>query len=254
MIDEYAFEARLYDKIWGKYDYDTDVKFLDGLFKKHRCRKIIDVGCGTGNHATRLNSLGYEITAVDISPAMLKIAKSKIKGNRIKIKQGDMKKLASIFPEERFDGAILLGQVSHHLSTDKETRTFFKGVHKILRKNGLFVFNAKNARKINETCLNDLRLGHLLNNHGMQVVMLEHNVRDPTDPNTIVWRPIFLVKENNRVDLQIREHKLHWFLFQELKRLLLESGFRLESTHSGPLAETFNEELHEHMWFVATVK
>lgn len=68
MIDEYAFEAKLYDRIWGKYDYDADVRFLHRLFKKYRCRIIIDIGCGTGNHAISLNTLGYEITAIDVSP------------------------------------------------------------------------------------------------------------------------------------------------------------------------------------------
>ena len=55
MIGEYAFEAKLYDRIWGKYDYDIDVRFLDKLFKKYRCRRVLDIGCGTGNHAVRLD-------------------------------------------------------------------------------------------------------------------------------------------------------------------------------------------------------
>lgn len=77
-----------------RYAYDTDVRFLDRLFKKQLCRRIIDIGCGTGNHAERLDSLGYEVTALGISPAMLKILERKVKGDRIRIKQGDMKKLA----------------------------------------------------------------------------------------------------------------------------------------------------------------
>jgi hypothetical protein len=123
-------------------------------------------------------------------------------------------------------------------------------VRKILKRNGLFVFNARNARKIDEAYLDNLRLRHLVNDDEIQIVILEHSVRDPRDPNTIVWRPIFLVKKDDRVDLQIKEHKLHWFQFQELERLLLESDFRLVSTYSGPLGETFNEDLHADMWFV----
>lgn len=254
MIDEYAFEAKLYDRIWGKYDYDTDVRFLDKLFKKYRCRRIIDIGCGTGNHALRLNTMGYEITAIDVSPAMLKIAKSKIKNRKIHIRQGDMKKLASILPKERFDGAILLGHTAYHLNTEREAGAFFRGVRKILKGNGLFVFNARNARKIDEGYLNNLRMRHLVSDDEMQIVVLEHNIRDPKDPDTIVWRPIFLVKENDRVDLQIREHKLHWFRFQVLEKLLLDSGFRLVSTYSGPSGEMFNEDLNADMWFVTTAE
>jgi ubiquinone/menaquinone biosynthesis C-methylase UbiE len=254
IIDEYAFEAKLYDRIWGKYDYDTDVKFLDKLLKRHSCKKVIDIGCGTGNHTVRLSNLGYETTGIDVSPEMLKIAKSKIKGRKIEIKQGDMKNLASIFPTRKFDAAIQLGHVAYHLNTIREASVFLKEIRGILRKNGLFVFNARNAKKINDAYLNTLHLGHLVNDDKTQIIVLEHNTRDPNDPNTIIWRPIFLVKEKDKVDLQIREHRLHWFLPQELKKLLHQNGFSLVSTYSGPTEERFDENSHDDMWLVTTTK
>ena len=107
MKDEYGLEARFYDRIWGKYDYDTDVRFLDELFKEHRCKNVVDIGCGTGNHSVRLSKLGYEVTGVDISPAMLKRARSKVRKMRFIL--GDMKELRAIIPKARFDAAISLG-------------------------------------------------------------------------------------------------------------------------------------------------
>jgi ubiquinone/menaquinone biosynthesis C-methylase UbiE len=108
MEDEFGLEARLYNKTWGKYDYDSDVKFLNALFKEHRCRSIIDVGCGTGNHALRLSRLGYEVVGVDISPTMLKIAKEKEKEAKVTFIQGDMRKLQRMIPENtRFDAAFV---------------------------------------------------------------------------------------------------------------------------------------------------
>jgi len=83
MKDEFSLEAKIYDKIWGKYDYAADVKFLDGLFKEHNCQKIIDIGCETGNHALRLCKMGYDVTGVDISPTMLKMAKRRIEERRL---------------------------------------------------------------------------------------------------------------------------------------------------------------------------
>jgi SAM-dependent methyltransferase len=254
MMDEYAFEAKLYDRIWGRYDYDTDVRFLDRLFKKHHCRSILDVGCGTGNHATRLNSLGYEVTALDISPAMLKIFHNKVKDDRIRIEQGDMKNLADIFLQERFDAAILLGHVAYHLNTDKEAQAFLNGVKRVLKRKGLFIFNARNSQQINEAYLNNLRLRHWVRDGETQIVVLEHNLRDQSDPNTIVWRSIFLVKERDRVDFETREHRLRWFRFQEMSRLLKENGFRMVSTYSGPLGEKFRQDLHADMWFVTITR
>jgi ubiquinone/menaquinone biosynthesis C-methylase UbiE len=255
MKDEYQLEARIYDRIWGKYDYDTDVKFLNELFKQHRCKSIIDVGCGTGNHALRLNKLGYEVTGVDISPTMLKIARSKDRKRKIRFIQGDMKELKTlVLKARRFDAAILLGQVSSHLYIDKEVQVFFKGMRKVLKKNGIFVLSARNAKKINEEYLNKLMLDHIINEEKLQVVMLTHNNRDSHDPNTIIWKPIYLMKENGKFDLQMREHKLRWHEFSSLKRLLAENGFETVAIYSGPSREKFNEDVHTDMWFVTRTK
>lgn len=163
MMDEYALEARFYDGIWGKYDYDTDVRFLDELFREHDCTKIVDIGCGTGNHSIRLSKLGYNVTGVDISPAMLKKAQSKNRDEKIRFIQGDMKELKTVMPRtQRFDAAISLGQVSAHLYTDKEAQVFFDGLHGLLKTNGLFVLSARNAKRINEDYLNKLTLDRMI--------------------------------------------------------------------------------------------
>jgi len=255
MKDEFALEAKFYDKTHGMYDYDSDVKFLNTLFRKHKCKTIIDIGCGTGNHSIRLSKLGYEMTGVDISPSMLKIAKEKTKKTKIRFTLGDMTRLEKVIPKgQKFDAAICLGLVTHSLITNKDVIAFFNGLHKILKRNSLFVFNARNAKKIKEEYLNTLRLEHMINEEKLQLIILAHNTRDPKDPNIIIWRPIYLVKENNRVDLRIREHKLRWFEFSALQRMITESGFEILATYSGPSKEKFREDAHTDMWFVTAAK
>ena len=253
MKDEFSLEARFYDKIWGRHDYDADVKFLAYLFRKYRCKSVIDIGCGTGNHALRLSRLGYRVTGVDISSSMLKIAKAKDKGARIRFVQGDMKRLGKAIPKsQRFDAAICLGQVFYHLMTEKHVQTFLKELRKLLKPNGLFVFNARNAKKIDEENLNKLLLDHIINEEKLQLLVLTYNTRDSQDPNIIIWNPIYLIKDNNKVDLQIREHKLRWFEFSILKKIITENGFEIIATYSGPMKEKFKEDEHADMWFVTT--
>jgi len=199
--------------------------------------------------------MGYQVTGVDVSPTMLKIAKTKDKEAKIRFIQGDMKKLEKVvLKNQRFDVAICLGQVFSHLMTDKNVRAFFSRLHKILKQNGLFVFSARNAKKINAEYLNKLRLDHMVNEEKLQLVILAHNIRDSQNPNIIVWNPIYLVKENSKVDLQIREHKLRWFKFSKLKRIVTENGFKIVAIYSGPLKERFKEDEHTDMLFVTTVK
>ena len=255
MIDEFSLEAKIYDKIWGKYDYDADVKFLDWLFKEYGCRSIIDIGCGTGNHAIRLSKLEYEVTGVDISETMLEIAKEKDKDAKIRFIQGNMRKLEKPIPKgKKFDAAICLGQAFSNLITNRDVHAFLDGVHRILRKKGLFVFDARNAKKIDEERLNKLLLEHIVTEEKMQLLLLTYNTRHPRNRNVIIWRPIYLMKENDKVDLQIREHKLRWSHYFMLKKTLTENGFKVTATYSGNTKQEFNEDEHANMWFVTITK
>jgi ubiquinone/menaquinone biosynthesis C-methylase UbiE len=255
MEDEFNLEAKFCDKIWGKYDYDADVKFLDDLFKEHDYRSVIDVGCGTGNHAIRLSRLGYEVTGVDISPTMLKIAKEKDKEAKISFIQADIKELEGMIPKgQKFDAAICPRQTFSHLITNRDVQAFLNGLHKILKRNGLFIFNARNARIISEDYLNRLLLDHMIMEEKLQLLLLFYNTRHPRNRNVIIWRPIYLMKESDKVDLQMREHKLRWFDFSRLKKMLIENGFKVTAIYSETTKEEFKEDKHTEMWFVTITK
>lgn len=255
MKDEFSFEARIYDKIWGKNDYSIDVKFLDEMFREYGCKKIIDIGCGTGNHALRLSKLGYAVTGVDVSSAMLEKARAKDKKGKVRFVNGDMRKLEKMFSRiERFDAAICLGNASSHLLTDRDVQSFLGTIHKMLRRNGLLVFDAKNAMKISEDYLNKLLVDDILNEEKLQLLLLNYNTRDARNRNIIVWKPIYLMNENGRVDLQIREHKLRWFELGKLTKLLTTNRFRIIKEYSSPAKEAFNEMEHATIWLVTRAK
>jgi len=251
MENEFNLEAKFYDKTWGKYDYDSDIEFLDNLFKENDCKSVIDVGCGTGNHALILSRLGYEVTAVDISSSMIKKAKEKDREARIQFLRGDMRELERVVPPgQKFDAAICLGQTFCNLITNRDIQRFFKGLHKVLKRNGLFIFNARNARKISEDYLNKLLLDHMIIEEKLQLLLLFYNTRHPQNRNVIIWRPIYLMKENDKVDLQLREHKLRWFDFSRLKKMLIKNGFKITAIYSGTTKEEFKEDKHREMWFI----
>jgi S-adenosylmethionine-dependent methyltransferase len=67
----------------------------------------LDLGCGTGANGLRLARLGFQVTLVDSSPAMLDIAKRTAQesgiAEKIETRHGDADHLATLFHEGTFD-------------------------------------------------------------------------------------------------------------------------------------------------------
>jgi ubiquinone/menaquinone biosynthesis C-methylase UbiE len=85
-----------YDR-WAE-TYDTDGDPLIALEERHigslvgevDGRIVADVGCGTGRHAVRLAAAGARVTALDFSPRMLEIARTKAGAERVRFHLHDV--------------------------------------------------------------------------------------------------------------------------------------------------------------------
>jgi SAM-dependent methyltransferase len=75
------FQTALYDLIYKSMkDYPAEAGHLADLIRRTRPsgRTLLDVGCGTGEHARLLGEVhGFEVDGVDLDPAMLAIARTK---------------------------------------------------------------------------------------------------------------------------------------------------------------------------------
>jgi SAM-dependent methyltransferase len=72
--------SKYYDKITAHKDYHAEIdKLVDflQLTVNQPQPKILDLGCGTGCHAILLSKLGYDVTAIDLSPHMIRMAQRK---------------------------------------------------------------------------------------------------------------------------------------------------------------------------------
>ena len=59
---------------WEKRS-DTDIPFLLNLIKKFECKNVLDVALGTGFHSIELLKKGLLVKSIDVSPAMITVAK-----------------------------------------------------------------------------------------------------------------------------------------------------------------------------------
>ena len=75
------------------------------LLKPQRGERILDIGCGEGNHLLYLNSLGLDISGIDASPYMISRARERL-GDRCTLKTGMAEDLP--FDDNEFDLAVFI--------------------------------------------------------------------------------------------------------------------------------------------------
>ena len=129
--------SELYDNIGKDYDFTRTcdpsilqiIRELIGI-NNDKEKKVLDIGCGTGNYTSGLCDLGYNIYGLDVSKYMLSIAKKKNK--KVTWTNGDV--LNMPFPSEYFDACICT-LACHHFS---DLRKAFAEVYRVLNR-GRFV-------------------------------------------------------------------------------------------------------------------
>jgi len=107
--------------------------------------KAIDVGCGAGHYVSELNKRGVNIVGSDISKKMIEVTRF----NNIKEKQNADKLLCADcqslpFPDNYFDVVFCIGVLSYV----SDELAIFKEMKRIVKKEGLIIFNVPNILKL----------------------------------------------------------------------------------------------------------
>lgn len=138
--------AELYDTLYESKDYDAECKLIASIFKRYgdgSIKRVVDFGCGTGNHAYPLADGGYDVLGVDRSLGMLARAKRKVCAHpRIRFRKGDVR---SVRLGERFDAALLMFAVLGYQLTDDDVESTLITARAHLRRGGLLILDAWNG-------------------------------------------------------------------------------------------------------------
>jgi SAM-dependent methyltransferase len=80
----FAATAELYDLIYGHKDYAAEVASIRAVIDRERpgARTILDVACGTGEHA-RILAESFDVDGLDLDPAFVAIATTKLPRGRV---------------------------------------------------------------------------------------------------------------------------------------------------------------------------
>jgi SAM-dependent methyltransferase len=129
--------AWVYNKHWGNFSRRI-FPVLDELILKNIPARahILDLCCGTGQLAKELIARGYQVTGIDGSKEMMKIARDKAPKVRFILDDARSFRLPAVYSAvfSTFDSL-------NHVMSLKELGVVFRNVFACLEKGGLFLFD-----------------------------------------------------------------------------------------------------------------
>ena len=135
--------ANAYDNLYRDKDYDSEVGLLQRIFRQYgsgEIRRILDLGCGTGNHALRLAKLGYVVTGVDQSTEMLGLAEAKAREQKVQVALHHSR-VTEFKSPDKFDAALLMFAVLGYHTTNADVLGALETARRQLVPGGLLVFD-----------------------------------------------------------------------------------------------------------------
>jgi 2-polyprenyl-3-methyl-5-hydroxy-6-metoxy-1,4-benzoquinol methylase len=130
----------------------AEVDFFLSAYALPRKSSILDVGCGTGRHSIELARRGYRLTGIDLSPAMLDIARANSATDGVEVEwiEADATSFAL---DRRFDAAICLceggvGLIERGEDAEQHDLSIFKNIAACLKPGAPFLLTAMNGYAI----------------------------------------------------------------------------------------------------------
>lgn len=142
------FDTPYYHQLYKNRDYTEAKRFMDNLTQHLSIQEeetILDLACGKGRHSIYLNSLGYEVTGVDLSKNSIEHAKS-FDNEHLQFEVHDMTKPY----HSKFNFVFNLFTSFGYFENEADNLNTIKGIKANLKENGIAVIDFFNAEYIIE--------------------------------------------------------------------------------------------------------
>ena len=149
----------------NKYPYTSVVSNIFNFTKNREDKKILDIGCGTGNNLKFFAENGFNCYGIDISTTAVDICKKFIDKSNLKadVIVGESHKLS--YENNCFDVVVDRASITHNSYNFEKC---IKEVYRVLKKDGIFITelfgknttDKKYGEKINDNLYVNFKEGH----------------------------------------------------------------------------------------------
>lgn len=219
--------AGVYDRLMADVDYDRWAEFYLAVAERAgvQVRRAADCACGTGNLTLALQGKGLQMTGLDLSPDMLRVAgqKARARGMQLPFVRQDMRKLLLHRPQ---DAIFCACDGVNYLVRPADVQAFFAAAYGALRPGGGLFFDVSTEHKLSHTLGNQC-----LGSDDDAVAYLWQNHYD-TEKRALQMDLTFFVREpDGRYGRFGETHFQRAHTQEELTAWLREAGFAQVSTY-----------------------
>ncbi len=211
--------------------FEKEIESIDRLCRSRNINRILDLGCGTGEHVNALSRLGFDACGLDSSPDM--IAEAKRRFPLSSFEQGDFRKFSTQVP---FDLLICLRGSLGYLHDDSSILGFMKSALSSLNPGGLLALEIWNANPI-------LKIGRgRIPSRGFRIGGLDRlrEFRLLRKKPAIVELKLEFSASGLAGSKSISDtHNIRIFHLDEIVELSARGGFIVENVYSGISGEDF---------------
>ena len=135
----YETFAKIYDEVMDENLYLDWLKFTCRHLKKNQ-QELLELACGTGILSVELANLGFNVTGLDLSEDMIKLANKRTSSDDqgLQFVTGDMLNLTE---KNKYDAVTCYSDSICYMSDEKLVGQVFKGVYESLKESGTFIFD-----------------------------------------------------------------------------------------------------------------
>jgi SAM-dependent methyltransferase len=244
--------ADCYDALYIDKNYDAECDLIERLlctYGEGEIASILDLGCGTGNHALPLAGRGFEVTGVDRSEFMLEQARNKASAfGRPSLDHFHNADIRTVELGQRFDAALLMFAVLGYQLDNADVSAALRTARRHLRPGGLLLFDVWYGpavlfqRPSEREKIIPTSTGKILRGSSSELDTSRHIC-------TVRYHVSKFAAERLLSESQ-EEHPVRYFFPLEIKLFLESTGFA--SVRLGAFPE-FDRDPDEHTWNVLCV-
>lgn len=237
-MSNFKLYSQYYDLLYKDKDYHAEANYVLSLIKQYKpqTKTVLELGCGTGNHAAILCNHALKVIGLERSAEMVALAQQK----NIQNFQPIVADIVSFTLAEKVDVAISLFHVISYLTNNQQLIQCFQTVHQHLNTAGIFMFDVCYSPAV-YTQKPVVRVKKLSNSEINITRIAEPQIHYQQNVVDVNYQVMIEEKATQKITTIYETHPMRHFSIPEIALLAEHTGFELIHTEEFLSSQTPSE-------------